>query len=108
MEYPQSKEESKEESKGPYFEGQKPGQCGHYYPDVLRWGDEKGKYGYYRILTCKFCGFFTEVMSDELIKRIGTHNFKILEEKGFLAGVAINEDLNQLRSYELKRLKKIQ
>jgi hypothetical protein len=30
---------------GPYFSGQQPSPCGHYYPDVLRLRDEKRQDG---------------------------------------------------------------
>lgn len=42
---------------GPYFEGQVPSSCGHYYPDVLRLRDEKKKDGtYVRVIHCTHCG----------------------------------------------------
>ena len=42
---------------GPYFEGQIPSECGHYYPDVLRLRDEKKDDGkYVRVMDCAFCG----------------------------------------------------
>ena len=42
---------------GPYFEGQIPSKCGHYYPDVLRLRDErKGDGEYVRVMDCAYCG----------------------------------------------------
>ncbi len=42
---------------GPYFSGQQPSPCGHYYPDVLRLRDEKRQNGaFVRILDCSYCG----------------------------------------------------
>jgi len=42
---------------GPYFPGQQPSPCGHYYPDVLRIRDEKRPDGtFVRITDCFFCG----------------------------------------------------
>lgn len=42
---------------GPYFEGQKPAECGHYYPDVLRIRDEmRTDTKYVRITDCAYCG----------------------------------------------------
>ena len=42
---------------GPYFSGQLPSQCGHYYPDVLRLRDEKRPDGrLVRIIDCTYCG----------------------------------------------------
>ena len=39
---------------GPYFVGQQPSPCGHYYPEVLRLRDEKRKDGsLVRINRCK-------------------------------------------------------
>lgn len=42
---------------GPYFEGQMPSECGHYYPDVLRLRDKKKDNGkYVRVMDCAYCG----------------------------------------------------
>ena len=42
---------------GPYFPGQQPSSCGHYYPDVLRLRDEKRDDGtLVRIMDCSYCG----------------------------------------------------
>jgi hypothetical protein len=43
--------------KGPYFKGQQPSECGHYYPDVLRLQDEKkSDTKYVRVMDCAYCG----------------------------------------------------
>ena len=49
---------------GPYFKGQIPEQCGHYYPDVILLGEillAEGKKGKekLRILHCVFCGKYS-------------------------------------------------
>ena len=42
---------------GPYFPDQRPSQCGHYYPDVLRLRDERRPDGtLVRIVDCSYCG----------------------------------------------------
>ena len=42
---------------GPYFEGQRPAECGHYYPDVLRVRDEmRTDTKFVRISDCAYCG----------------------------------------------------
>lgn len=42
---------------GPYFKGQSPSECGHFYPDVLAEADLKTPIGeYMRILNCRYCG----------------------------------------------------
>ena len=42
---------------GPYFEGQAPSECGHYFPDVLRLREEPRDDGnYVRIVYCEHCG----------------------------------------------------
>ena len=40
----------------PYFAGQKPSECGHYFPDVLRIRDEIIGESAERTLHCAFCG----------------------------------------------------
>lgn len=40
----------------PYFHGQEPCECGHYFTDVLRIKDVRRKGRWYRILDCMFCG----------------------------------------------------
>lgn len=42
---------------GPYFKGQRPSECGHYYPDVQRLRDERRKDGsLVRLIQCRWCG----------------------------------------------------
>jgi len=86
---------------GPYFEGQQPSPCGHYYPDVLRLRDEKRPDGtFVRILHCTQCGerefpLDPETLDPSLVKK--------LNRKGVVAGVR-EEKLAGVRRKELKRL----
>lgn len=43
-----------DKNQGPYFKGQKPSVCGHYFPDILRIRDDKERK--MRILDCKYYG----------------------------------------------------
>jgi hypothetical protein len=48
----------KEKNLGPYFEGQAPSECGHYYPDVLRICDFEVELDLFvRLTYCSECGY---------------------------------------------------
>ena len=86
---------------GPYFPGQKPSSCGHYYPDVLRLRDEKKKDGtFVRIMDCSYCGRYelpldARTLDKELVRK--------LNRKGFAVGIKEGE-LSQVRKRALDRL----
>ena len=85
---------------GPYFTGQQPSSCGHYYPDVLRLRDEKREDGtFVRITDCKYCGrdqcqLDPSALDEELMYE--------LNQKGFAIG-AREEELIEVRDKALER-----
>ena len=86
---------------GPYFSGQKPSQCGHYYPDVLRLRDEKRHDGtFVRIMDCSYCGRY-ELELD--VRVLGEGLVRKLNKKGFDIGTR-EEELSKVRKKELERL----
>ena len=86
---------------GPYFSGQQPAPCGHYYPDVLRLRDEKRRDGaFVRIMDCSYCGKYelpldARTLDKELARK--------LEKQGFDIGVK-EEEISIVREKELERL----
>jgi hypothetical protein len=86
---------------GPYFIGQQPSSCGHYYPDVLRLRDEKREDGtFVRITDCRYCGrdefqLDPVVLDKELVRK--------LNKKGLDTGVR-EEEIPEVRKKALERL----
>jgi hypothetical protein len=86
---------------GPYFTGQQPSLCGHYYPDVLRLRDEKKEDGtFVRIIDCRYCGrdefqLDPGALDKELVRK--------LNKKGLDAGVR-EEEISEVRKKALERL----
>jgi hypothetical protein len=86
---------------GPYFKGQQPSSCGHYYPDVLRLRDEKREDGtFVRIVDCRYCGrrefqLDARALDKALVRK--------LNKKGFDVGTR-EEEVSIVREKELKRL----
>ena len=86
---------------GPYFPGQQPAPCGHYYPDVLRLRDEKRSDGtFVRIIDCTYCGrseqqFDPRILGRELARK--------LNKEGLDVGIR-EEELSEIRKRELERL----
>ena len=64
-----------EERTQPYFKGQEPAQCGHFYPDVLRKEDTCKDGNWVRVFNCVFCGDY-----DVPIPESQTHPDKMLDE----------------------------
>lgn len=85
----------------PYFSGQKPCECGHYYPDVLRLRDEKRSDGVFvRLFDCRYCGRFELPLDEHTLNDQRLHN---LNTKGYDTGIR-DEEVAQFREKELKRL----
>jgi len=88
---------------GPYFTGQQPSSCGHYYPDVLRLRDEKRADGtLVRIVDCKYCGKYQfpldpSALDEELVRE--------LHQKGFVVGTR-EEEVEKVRKKALKSFTK--
>ena len=86
---------------GPYFTGQQPSSCGHYYPDVLRLRDEKRENGtFVRIIDCSYCGRYElpldpRTLDEEFVCK--------LNKKGFDEGVR-EEEISEARKKALKRI----
>ncbi len=86
---------------GPYFPGQQPSSCGHYYPDVLRLRDEKRSDGtFVRIIDCTYCGRYERQLDPrtpprELVRK--------LNKKGLDVGTG-EEEISKIRKKELERL----
>jgi hypothetical protein len=87
---------------GPYFTGQQPSSCGHYYPDVLRLWDEKREDGtFLRIIDCSYCGRYElqldpEALDEELVSK--------LNKEGIAIGVR-EEEISEVRKKGLRRLR---
>mgnify|MGYP001581238156 CR=1 FL=1 len=79
---------------GPYFKGQVPEQCGHYYPDVMRVRDKSedqlSYQRFFRVLDCRFCGQYGKSIRPEAFSR---------------AEIA-EKDLPRIRKSELAKLLK--
>lgn len=83
---------------GPYFQGQKPSECGHYYPDVLRLRDEKRPDGtFVRIVDCSVCGRYEFPLDVKTLARDIVRN---LNKHGFDAGVR-EDELSKVRKKAL-------
>jgi hypothetical protein len=86
---------------GPYFPGQQPSFCGHYYPDVLRLRDEKRADGtYVRITDCRYCGrrevpLDPSALAQELMRELNLQGREI--------GVR-NEEIADVRKKALARI----
>ena len=83
---------------GPYYEGQRPQECGHYFPDVLRFLDIKREKVYYRVLGCVHCGRYTIELLDpskELKARLDRNGVDI---------AVLVRDIPEVRKRELARL----
>lgn len=61
---------------GPYFKGQTPAHCGHYYPDVVLLGDKIARAERIRVLHCVFCGGYSIPLGLEV-----PSSWKLLEMK---------------------------
>ncbi len=87
---------------GPYFKGQQPGKCGHYYPDVLRLRDEKRAEGtFVRIMDCRFCGRYAVPLDlGSLVPALGQHLLSV----GVIEGTP-EEELAAVREKEMARLR---
>jgi hypothetical protein len=85
---------------GPYFAGQQPSSCGHYYPDVLRLRDEKRADGtFVRITDCRYCGreafpLDPGALDEALVRELNT--------KGWARGVR-EEEIADVRKKALER-----
>lgn len=86
---------------GPYFSGQQPSSCGHYYPDVLRLRDEKRQDGtFVRIMDCSYCGRYElqldpQTLDQEIVRK--------LNKKGLDVGTK-EDEISEVRKKELGRL----
>ena len=86
---------------GPYFPGQQPAPCGHYYPDVLRLRDEKRSDGtFVRIIDCAYCGR-SELQLDP--RTLDRKLVRKLNRKRLDVGIR-EEELSKVRKRELERL----
>jgi hypothetical protein len=86
---------------GPYFPGQLPSDCGHYYPDVLRLRDEKRTNGkIYRIIDCYYCGRMEVKLNP---RTLAPELRRQLNRKGVDLG-AQEKDLAKVRKREFARL----
>ena len=86
---------------GPYFPGQQPSSCGHYYPDVLRLRDEKRDDGtLVRIMDCTYCDRY-ELQLDP--RELARELVRELNRKGFDVGTR-EEEISEVRKRELERL----
>lgn len=86
---------------GPYFSGQQPSPCGHYYPDVLRLRDEKRQGGaFVRILDCSYCGRYEAPLD---VQTLDNELRRQLDQTGFDIGTR-EEEISEVRRMELKRL----
>lgn len=89
---------------GPYFPGQLPSDCGHYYPDVLRARDEKRAKGkFVRIIDCVYCGRLERKLNR---RSLAPELVRQLERNGVALGVE-GQDLAKVRKREIARLKTI-
>lgn len=66
---------------GPYSPGQKSESCGHYYPDVIRLGDQIEGDRHTRILDCIFCGQYKiylgpDVETDIVMSQLPTDEWR--------------------------------
>lgn len=80
---------------GPYFEGQKQLDCGHYFPDVLAVMDKKVGENYIRVLDCKFCGrsempLNPYEISSDWVKKLDRESVVIMVEEGKIEEVRQN------------------
>lgn len=85
---------------GPYFDGQIPADCGHYYPDVLSEVDVKTRDGeYIRVLNCKYCGRYEISLDAEKCSRV-------IDElnKKFFRPHFDSRKIAEIREEELKRI----
>ena len=90
---------------GPYFPGQQPSPCGHYYPDVLRLRDEKRSDGtFVRIIDCTYCGRYERQLDPRTLSR---ELVRKLNRKGF-DGRIKEEELSEVRQKGFERLLSIQ
>ena len=86
---------------GPYFKGQRPSSCGHYYPDVLRLRDEKRADGtFVRIIDCSYCGRYELQLDPGMLPR---ELVRKLNKKGFDIGVR-EEELSEARKKDFEKL----
>jgi hypothetical protein len=87
---------------GPYFSGQKPSSCGHFYPDVLRLRDEKRADGsYVRIVDCTVCGKLELPLDPATLSPDLVHT---LDRDGVLAGIK-EEELAEVRRAAMKQMR---
>jgi hypothetical protein len=85
---------------GPYFSGQLPSSCGHYYPDVLRLRDEKRPDGtFVRIIDCSCCGRYELPLDVQTLDKAFVRK---LNKKGFDVGTR-EDELAEVRQKELEK-----
>jgi hypothetical protein len=90
---------------GPYFPGQLPSECGHYYPDVIRLRDEKRTNGQYvRIIDCVYCGRSEEILDP---RSLAPGILRRLKREGIDHGGDRREDLAAFRRREIAKLTSI-
>lgn len=86
---------------GPYFEGQIPATCGHYYPDVLRMRDEQRADGtLVRIIDCTECGRYEHELDPAALDPALVRQ---LNKQGIVVAIT-DDDLAAARARALKRL----
>lgn len=85
---------------GPYYAGQQPSSCGHYYPDVLRLRDEKRPDGtLVRIMDCSYCGRYEFELDAKTLDKALVHT---LHRQGFEIGTR-EDEIAAVRQQELRR-----
>ena len=76
---------------GPYFSGQLPSLCGHYYPDVLRLRDERRPDGrFVRVIDCTYCGKYelqldAQTLDKELVRKLNKKGCDVAIRDGEVA-----------------------
>lgn len=89
---------------GPYFRGQLPSLCGHYYPDVLRLRDEKRPDGtFVRIVDCSYCGRYEHVLDPQ---DLDPDLVRKLHKEGAAIGTR-EEELSEIRKKALKKVSSV-
>ena len=70
-----------EARKTPYFSGQEPDKCGHYYPDVVRVSDRKTRCNHvYRMSHCVECGYSEERIARSAYCRDSANSMKWIDK----------------------------
>jgi hypothetical protein len=90
---------------GPYFSGQQPSACGHYYPDVLRLRDERRPDGtFVRILDCSYCGQYAlpldvKTLDKALVRKLAKHGGEVAIRE---------EELPEVRKQEVAKFASVE